>query len=249
MGSCCHNVVPATLMPAVLAPQSLDFGTVPAGTTPAPQTVMLTAIRSDQTIDAIGITGPGSAAFTTGGTCTPGLTVVSGSTCTVTVTFGPGASGASTATLQLNTTGPDTVSNLTAGLTGRGAAGISSILIDPSAETSLVVGIDGAGIYRSTDRGSSWLPAILAPHAARVRALARDPGNSAQLYAGTYGSGVYRSTDGGATWNACGTSGLGSLTIHSLAINPAGRIYAGTGNGVYTSTDCTSWAAVNGGLP
>lgn len=230
-------------------PQALDFGTVTAGTAGAPQTVTLMAIGSDQTIDAMGITGPGSAWFTTGGTCTPGLTVVNDRICTVTVTFGPGASGASTATLYVNTTGSGTVSNLTAGLTGRGATGISSILIDPLAETNLVVGIEGAGIYRSTDRGSSWLPAALSPHAVRVRALARDPGNSAQLYAGTYGSGVYRSTDGGATWNACGTSGLASLTIHSLATNPAGRLYAGTGSGVYTSTDCTSWAAVNGGLP
>jgi hypothetical protein len=89
----------------------------------------------------------------------------------------------------------------------------------------------------------------MAPVTTRIRTLVITPGDSTKLYAGTYGTGVYRSTDNGVSWNACANTGLADLNVASLVTSPGGTLYAGTGSGVYSSTDCESWTALNAGLP
>ena len=133
-------------------------------------------------------------------------------------------------------------------LNGTGISQVSSIVIDPVVPARVVAAIDGAGIYRSTDRGQSWLPATLAPVTTRVRALVIKPGDGSVLYAGTYGNGVYRSTDSGATWDACASTGLANRNVLALVSNSSGGLYAGTDNGIYTSTDCDTWRALDSGL-
>lgn len=68
--------------------------------------------------------------------------------------------------------------------TGEGALGID--------------GIDGIGILKSSDGGTSWSGPIAIP-GTRVFALSVHPTNDAELLAATM-AGVQRSTDGGATW-------------------------------------------------
>ena len=75
------------------------------------------------------------------------------------------------------------------------------------------------------------------------------PAAPATLFAGTYGGGVYTSTDSGTTWTACPNTNLGNLNVLSLVSNSTGGLYAGTEAGVYTSGDCNTWTAINGGLP
>ncbi len=127
----------------------------------------------------------------------------------------------------------------------------SSIVIDPVTPTTLYAGLDGAGVYKSTDSGNTWNAANgTTPNNLtnlRVKALLRS--TSGTLYAATYGGGVFRSTDSAATWTACGTSGL-NLNVVSLTIDANGKLYAGTEAGVFMSTDgCATWTAMNNGLP
>ena len=53
------------------------------------------------------------------------------------------------------------------------------------------------------------------------------------MYAGTTGAGVFQSGDGGLSWRPL-NSGLINMYVTSLAIDPAGTLFAGTqGNGVF----------------
>jgi photosystem II stability/assembly factor-like uncharacterized protein len=124
------------------------------------------------------------------------------------------------------------------------------------------------GLYKSIDSGHSWR---LLTRALNIdaSAVALDPENPATVYVGTAADegGVFKSTDGGATWvaessglkwrvqvrNANGTTGQITVTVgvNALAIDPGHRatLYAGTGGGVYTSTDAgKSWRTLNTGL-
>ena len=66
------------------------------------------------------------------------------------------------------------------------------------------------------------------------------------MYAGTIGSGVYKSEDYGDTWVQL-NNGLTDLNVFSLAMNSAGQIIAGTGNGsvFVTSNNGASWTRTN----
>jgi hypothetical protein len=128
----------------------------------------------------------------------------------------------------------------------------TAIEVDPVQPATVYAGIDGQGVYRSPDSGSSWTHLTLPTGAnLQIRALApvRLAGSPATtLYAGSYGGGVYYSTDGGASWDSCGP--LPDQNVLSLVANSTAGVYAGTESGVYASTDgCSSWTAMNNGLP
>lgn len=254
-GICCTEKV-STRLHGILAPSSFAFGSVTNGApaaVQAPVTFYNPKTAGAMTIQTIALGGANAGDFALGtGTCVAGADTAEGGSCTIPVTFTPSGTGSRTATLYVNATDADYADNnqnLTMSLSGTGVMSVSSILIDPSAQSHVFAGIEGAGIYRSTDSGSSWSAATLAPLTTRVRALVMKPGTSSVLYAGTYGSGVYRSTDGGATWSTCTNTGLANQNVLSLVSNSSGGLYAGTENGVYTSSDCASWTALNSGLP
>jgi len=126
----------------------------------------------------------------------------------------------------------------------------TTIVIDPVTPSTLYTGLDGQGIYNTTDGGTSWSPAITQPINKHIRALVIRPGDNTKLFAGTYGGGVYRSTDSGVTWTACPDTGLANPNVVSLVTDSSGKLYAGTEAGVFASTDnCATWAEMNGGLP
>ena len=125
----------------------------------------------------------------------------------------------------------------------------TSIVIDPATPSNIYVGVDGQGVYRSTNSGAAWTAATTQPANKNIRALVIKPSAITQLFAGTYGGGVNRSTNSGVDWGPCGNTGLANLNVLSLVTSPTGTLYAGTENGVYTSTDCDTWTALNTGLP
>jgi ligand-binding sensor domain-containing protein len=126
---------------------------------------------------------------------------------------------------------------------------VTSIVIDPVTPANVYAGVDGSGIYRSTTSGGSWTGATTQPVNKNIRALVIKPAAPATLFAGTYGGGVYTSSDSGDHWTACTNTNLANLNVLSLVSNSTGGLYAGTENGVYTSSDCNTWTAINGGLP
>lgn len=132
------------------------------------------------------------------------------------------------------------------------AAGLYSptvLAVDPAAPGNVYAGVAGAGIYRSGDGGGTWSAASSQPAHTDVRALQVKPGGGGTVFAGSYGGGAFKSTDGGATWASCAAQPA-SPNVLSLAMDNAGSLFAGTEAGVFVSRDdCTTWNALNTGLP
>jgi hypothetical protein len=188
-------------------------------------------------------------AFTvTGGTLST-ATAYTGSGVAYTI-FTPSSTGTAyiTATVDGQTvTVPVTV---TSGSSGTTTINATSIVIDSSTPSHLYAGLDGAGIYNSTDSGNTWTAAITQPANTHIRALVIDPVDHTKLFAGTYGGGVNQSIDSGMDWLPCTDTGLSNLNVLSLVADSTGKLYAGTENGVFTSSDnCNTWTSMNGGLP
>ena len=100
-----------------------------------------------------------------------------------------------------------------------------------------------AGVYLSTDNGSSWTAKNNGITHLLVYEIVISGSN---IYAGTLGGGVFLSTDDGNNWSAI-NNGL-DLFVTSIAIS-GNNIFAGTWSGVFLSTDNGSnWIAVNSGL-
>jgi hypothetical protein len=130
------------------------------------------------------------------------------------------------------------------------AISTSAIVIDAATPTTLYAGLDGAGVYKSSNSGSTWTAATTQPANLRVKALVIKPGDSSKLFAATYGGGVFQSSDSGVNWNVpCGTQPA-NLNLLSLVIDASGKLYAGSEAGVFVSSDsCASWTAQNAGMP
>lgn len=150
------------------------------------------------------------------------------------------------------TTIPDPSLVTAASLSGNAtsaAIATRSVVIDPAAPATLYAGVEGAGVYKSSNSGGNWTAAATQPANLQVKALIIKPGDSTKLYAATYGDGVFKSTDSGVNWNVCATQPA-NLNLLSLAMDAAGKLYTGSEAGVFVSTDgCASWTAMNTGMP
>jgi hypothetical protein len=109
---------------------------------------------------------------------------------------------------------------------------VPSLVVSPSTPlgasgSTLTAAINGAGIYRSTDNGTTWTALSTGSPMSGVTALA----GGSTLYAGTV-EGLYVSTNGGVSWSASGLTNP-ARWVTSLAVDSA-NIYAGTyGSGVW----------------
>ena len=252
-GTCCVQYQPGSL-----SSSALDFGNVTVGATASPLAPVLlanTMVAAKLSIQSITLSGSSDFTYTTN--CTKNVDLLTGGNCTFNFAFTPSATGSRSATLVVNVTANVNKTAygvhyqlLNTTLTGTGIREVSSVLVDPNTPTTVFAGVDGAGIYRSTNAGSSWTAATIPSASTRIKALIIKTGDSTKLFAATYGAGVYTSTDSGVTWTACTDTGLGSTNVLSLVANSTGTLYAGTDAGVYTSSDsCVSWSALNNGLP
>jgi photosystem II stability/assembly factor-like uncharacterized protein len=133
----------------------------------------------------------------------------------------------------------------------------------------------GDGIYRSDDAGKSWTHLGLRD-SEQIPALAVDPTNPNRLFAAVLGHpygpnaerGIFRSEDGGKTWtkvlykdDRTGGSDVvidpknsqvvyASLWEETLGPWEDENSYAGTGGGLFKSTDGgTTWTQLKNGLP
>jgi hypothetical protein len=233
------------LPPAVtLTPAALNFGAINVSAGSAAQSATL-GNSGGSTLDNISI--PAKAGdFAVSHNCPASL--AAGASCTITVTFTPSATGSRNTPLNITSSAAGSPHSVS--LTGTGVIVASSVVVDPSAPATLYAGLNGGGVYRSADGGASWSPAATQPVNLRVRALILKPGDGAKQYAATYGGGIFASTDSGDHWSACANTGLANLNVVSLVIDAAGKLYAGTEAGVFSSSDnCATWTALNSGLP
>jgi DNA-binding beta-propeller fold protein YncE len=236
---------------AALNPAAISFSSTGVGGTGDTYTATITNTSAAGlvTLGTITVSGTDPGDFlVSGGTCTNGGAVAAGASCSIAVQFSPTAAGNRSASLTV--TADDNNSPHSLSLSGTGTISAKCIVIDPSTPTTLHAGLDGAGVYTSTDSGATWTAATTEPTNKRVKALVIKPGDSTTLYAATYGSGVFVSTDSGDTWSACTNTNLANLNMVSLSIDASGKLYAGTEAGVFTSSDgCATWTAINSGLP
>ncbi|HLG23129.1 MAG TPA: hypothetical protein VI382_09955 [Candidatus Manganitrophaceae bacterium] len=118
-------------------------------------------------------------------------------------------------------------------------------------DETLYAATQGKGIYKRRPGAGRWTEVVggfdyegIEERVIRVLALGRD----GALYAGTLGAGIFRSGDGGIHWKGA-NAGLPNLSIRSLAADPDGVLYAGTGAGVfYSREEGARWLPLEGGL-
>jgi photosystem II stability/assembly factor-like uncharacterized protein len=90
------------------------------------------------------------------------------------------------------------------------------------------------GVYKSTDDGSTWVPANDGMGPKDVRAITAT--NSSTLIAGTHYVGIYRSTDMGLQWSKSVTGFPAGSSILSL-IEYGSSVFTGTRDGAYRTDD------------
>lgn len=99
---------------------------------------------------------------------------------------------------------------------------VKALVVDPNSNSTVYAGIEGAGVFKTTNGGASWASTTPTPDL-RVRALAIDGQDPAVVYAGTNGGGIFRSEDGGATWddfNGMGADALINLSVLDVVVHP-----------------------------
>jgi photosystem II stability/assembly factor-like uncharacterized protein len=103
---------------------------------------------------------------------------------------------------------------------------ITSLAISPPMPSTVYAATD-AGVFKSTDRGSHWVPLKLMGFRANV--LAADPVNPLVVYAGGFAPSVNRSTDGGMTWQPASDGLPRDFRVLSFLIdqNEPSILYAG----------------------
>ena len=142
---------------------------------------------------------------------------------------------------------------------------LNALAIAPS-NNSILYAAYVSGLFKSTDRGTSWTKLPLDPGHWGISCVAVDPHNSDIVYAAVFSrglppGGVFKSTDGGTTWNER-NNGLDSTNwdISSLLVNPkeAFSMFLGTYTtkgtddtvGVFrTTTGGNAWISFDYGLP
>ena len=154
---------------------------------------------------------------------------------------------------------------------------IGKIIVDPRDSNTVYVAAQGPlwspggdrGLYKTTDGGKTWKPALAISENTGVSDVAFDPRNPDVLYAAAYQrrrhiwtlvnggpeGGLHKSTDGGATWKKL-SAGLpsGDLGRIGLAVAPSkpDTVYAvveavGKASGFFRSTDAGgSWEKRSG---
>jgi photosystem II stability/assembly factor-like uncharacterized protein len=138
-------------------------------------------------------------------------------------------------------------------LKGPYGGSIVALAIDPKNDNVVYGGSSGAGVFKSTNGGISWINTSTGLGSLTFDSLAVDPVNPNNIYAGSHGFGIFKSTDGGSTWKAVNNGIAADSVVYSITVNPGNSnlVYAGTRiqntlNGVlYKSVDGgASWNSV-----
>ena len=134
---------------------------------------------------------------------------------------------------------------------------VESLVVDPVTPGILWAATDGGGVFRSTNRGATWVAVNAGMDDLSVQSLALDPVDPDVAYAGTSTAGVFMTTDAGASWSAASNGipiGSGGPAVSALAVDPfsPSTLLAGTQGAtpVFRSTDRgSSWLPASSGIP
>ncbi len=137
----------------------------------------------------------------------------------------------------------------------------TAIIVDPDDPThsTWITGASGGGIWKTTDKGISWMDLSQDLPILSVNTLAMAPSNHDVIYVGTgdgsfgiaslSGDGLFKSTERGAvgSWKQLSsTAGLDEFRdVHKIIVNPSDEnvVLVATNTGIYKSIDGgISWA-------
>jgi hypothetical protein len=112
-------------------------------------------------------------------------------------------------------------------------------------DTTIYAGIDGGGVYRSTNNGLSWVAVNNGLTNLKVFTLAV---NNGSIFSGTLGGGAFYSIDNGELW-APVNNGLSDTYVFSFFMN-GNDLFSGTYNGkvFLSNNNGSSWNSVNTGF-
>lgn len=133
---------------------------------------------------------------------------------------------------------------------GAPASLIQTLVFNPTDPNLLLAGTNAQGVYRSSDGGQTWSPAIEGLTGLDVRALCADLQTPGLVYAGTYSRSIYRSWNWGGAWEKLGYNFRAPVIDIKLdPFNPMDIFAATMGNGIFRSSDRgQSWQPIDEGL-
>lgn len=104
-----------------------------------------------------------------------------------------------------------------------------SLAAVPAEPGRFLAGLNGAGVFASTDQGETWSLSSAGLTASDVRALAVSPTDSQTVWAALDSGGLFKSTDGGLNWNES-RSGYFHFGDIVLEVDPqdGNKLYAGS---------------------
>ncbi len=140
---------------------------------------------------------------------------------------------------------------------------VNAMAVDPTNSRIAYCGAAMGGVWKTTNKGATWVPLTDHVVSLAMGALAIDPINPQIIYAGTgelspnvdsyFGSGMIKSTDGGASWRGIGLNNAGAFSTIIAHPKVSGRVYAAaakSGGGIWRSDDGgKTWNKLNGVPP
>lgn len=121
-------------------------------------------------------------------------------------------------------------------LPGQGRAAVFALAVDPANNQVVVAASVQGSLLRTTNGGGRWT--TVHPGTVSVNTISFDPNLAGFALAGTRGDGALATRDDGATWSP--VSGLEHRNVRAFGFALA-SLFAGTDQGVYTSSDGVSW--------
>jgi uncharacterized protein (TIGR03437 family) len=121
--------------------------------------------------------------------------------------------------------------------------GVWSVAVSPTGTVYAGTTNSYRNVEVSGDGGNTWKPSVLPVKGDIVSQVVLNPLNAQTIYALTIYNGLYRSTDGASSWVSVALpatcTSLGNQPFPGyLALDPpSGKLYYGTCNGFYISTD------------
>jgi photosystem II stability/assembly factor-like uncharacterized protein len=132
--------------------------------------------------------------------------------------------------------------------------GYGTILLDPNHSDTTIIADDSAGLLKTTNGGTDWVPKVQGLTALSCNSMAVSKFDPLRVYATFAGpQGIYRSDDGTSNWTYLPVDG--SSNVRQVLADPFDpqRVYMGADSGFYASTqggDAGTWSAKGwNGLP
>ena len=145
--------------------------------------------------------------------------------------------------VALYTATPGSTQNIWVQTSGPGVGNdVRALAIDSHGNLLAGTWSSGGTVWRTSDRGATWLQLGIIPDSDPVVAIALNAQD--HIFLDVFTKGVYRSTDNGATWYLK-VDGITNYRLRGLAVDKAGVIWAGSEDGIYRSTNNgDSWTNV-----